>query len=295
MTVVREAHERPGMTDVEMQTRVGRIHADLRIGSNVVNALALRANQNITSPGVKLHGAGFIVTEDEARALGLTPKGELARHIRPYRNGKDLTARPRGVLVIDLFGLSEAEVARRFPPVYQRVLERVKPERDLNNRATYRENWWLFGEPRAQLRPALAHLRRYIATVETAKHRVFQFLDPSVLADNKLVVVAMDDAWALGVLSSRVHVVWALAAGGKLGVGNDPVYVKTTSFEKFPFPDVAEGERDRIRSLGEQLDAHRKRQQQQHSELTITGMYNAHRRLARSRGYFARVCSMKGM
>ncbi|MGZ8710871.1 MAG: class I SAM-dependent DNA methyltransferase, partial [Thermoanaerobaculia bacterium] len=32
--------------------------------------------------------------------------------------------------------------------------------------------------------------------------------------------------------------------------------------------------RERIRDLGEQLDAHRKRQQELHPELTITGMYN---------------------
>jgi hypothetical protein len=52
-------------------------------------------------------------------------------------------------------------------------LERVKPERDTNNRATYRDNWWVFGEARKDLRPALRGLPRYIATVETTKHRVF--------------------------------------------------------------------------------------------------------------------------
>ena len=40
-------------------------------------------------------------------------------------------------MVIDLFGLQEAEVRQRFPDVYQWVLERVKPERDQNNRASY--------------------------------------------------------------------------------------------------------------------------------------------------------------
>jgi hypothetical protein len=64
-------------------------------------------------------------------------------------------------------------------------------------------------------------LPRYIATVETAKHRTFQFLDASVLPDNKLIAIASDDAAWLGVLSSQVHVEWALAAGGK-HVGNRP-------------------------------------------------------------------------
>lgn len=42
----------------------------------------------------------------------------------------------------------------------------------------------------------------------------------------------------------------------------------------FPFPDASESLRERIRFLGEQLDAHRKRQQEAHPNLTLTEMYN---------------------
>jgi hypothetical protein len=59
-----------------------------------------------------------------------------------------------------------------------------------------------------------------------------------------------------------------------LGVGNDPVYVKSRCFEPFPFPDAYEPHRVCIRSLGEQLDAHRKRCQEAHPNLTLTEMYN---------------------
>ena len=69
--------------------------------------------------------------------------------------------------------------------------------------------------------------------------------------------------------------VWALAAGGHLGVGNDPVYVKTRCFGTFPFPDPTEAQRQRIRDLAEQLDAHRKARQAEHPGLTLTAMYNA--------------------
>lgn len=203
----------------------------------------------------------------------------LAQHIREYRNGRDLTASPRDVLVIDLFGLSAAELRQRFPAVYQWLLERVKPERDTNNRATYRDNWWIFGEPRKDLRPALNGLNRYIATVETTKHRNFQFLDATVLPDNMLIAVASDDAAWLGVLSTVIHSFWAEATGGSLGVfvGNIR-YNKTRCFETFPFPSEDTGLTpeltDRIRALAEQIDAHRKQQQAAHPELTLTGLYN---------------------
>ena len=219
-----------------------------------------------------LIGEGFIVTPAEARALGLGTLPGLENHIREYRHGRDLTATPRGVMVIDLFGLSEAEVRQRFPAVYQHVLDKVKPERDQNNREGYKRNWWIHGEPRKDLRPALAGLPRFIATVETTKHRVFQFLDGATLPDNMLIAIGMDDAAALTVLSSRFHVTWALKAGGTLE--DRPRYNKTQCFDPFPFPAPSDAQKTLLRSLGEQLDAHRKAQQAAHPKLTLTGMYN---------------------
>jgi hypothetical protein len=263
-----------GAAKVEFDERYGPIHPDLTIGPNTTAAVPLKANEGLSCPGVKLHGAGFIVTSEKARELGLGKIPGLDRHIRQYRNGRDITSRPRGVMVIDLFGLGAEEVRDRFPAVYQHVVDHVKPERDENKRATRREKWWIFGEPISTFRPALRSVGRYIATPETSKHRFFVFLDASVLPDNKLVNIASSDAFVLGVLSSRIHVAWALAAGSRLGVGNDPVYVKTTCFEPFPFPDPTEPQRERIRLLGEQLDAHRKRCQEAYPNLTLTEMYN---------------------
>jgi hypothetical protein len=257
---------------VELEETRGRIFSDLRIGVDVAGAQTLLANAGLSCPGVKLHGAGFIVTEEEARELGLGRISGLEQHIRVYRNGRDLTGRPRGVLVIDLFGLTAEEVRTRFPEVYQWVWDRVKPERDQNNRGTYSENWWIFGEPRASFRPALRGLSRYISTVETAKHRFFVFLDGDVLPDNRLVNFAFDDAYNLGILSSVIHTTWALRAGGTLE--DRPVYNKTRCFDTFPFPDCDDDCKERIRQLGETLDAHRKRQQNLHPDTSLTDMYN---------------------
>jgi hypothetical protein len=263
-----EAEGRP----VSLSTEMGRIFANLRIGADVAGAVPLKANDGLSSPGVKLHGAGFIVTPAQARALGLGTVPGLDRHIRHYRNGRDLTATPRGVMVIDLFGLTENEVQARFPAVYQHVLDQVKPERDQNNRDSYKRLWWVHGEPRKDLRPALAGLPRYLATVETTKNRVFQFLGAETLPDNMLIAIGLDDAAALATLSSRMHVVWALKAGGTLE--DRPRYNKSQCFDPFPFPALTPAQTARLRSLGEQLDAHRKAQQVAHPKLTLTAMYN---------------------
>ena len=275
--LLRVVSESPGSGEevkVDLVAQQGVIQADLTIGSNVSAAKPLHANESITGRGLQLFGAGFIVTPAEAAQLGLGTIPGLEKHIRPYRNGRDLAATPRNVMVIDLFGLTAEEVRRQYPAVYQWVYERVKPERDQNNRASYRNNWWIHGEPRAALRPALAGLGRYIATIETSRRRYFVVLDGAILPDNKLVVIALEDAYFVGVLSSRIHVTWAIRAGSWLGVGNDSVYVKTACFEKFPFPDASGAQKARIRDLAEELDAHRKRQQAQHPKLTLTDMYN---------------------
>jgi hypothetical protein len=285
LTVTDEQTAESGEVIVSLVERQGRIQADLKVGAAVSGAGRLKANAELSSPGVKLHGAGFIVSREEAATLGLGTVPGLERHVREYRNGRDLMASPRDALVIDLFGLNADEVRVRFPAVFQWVVERVKPERDQNNRATYRDNWWVFGEPRKDFRPALAGLPRYIATVETAKHRTFQFLDASVLPDNMLIAIATDDGAWLGVLSSQVHVEWALAAGGRLGVGNDPRYNKSRCFEPFPFPHDDTGLTpeltDRIRHLAEQLDAHRKARQAAFDAVTLTGLYNVLDKLRR--------------
>jgi len=71
-------------------------------------------------------------------------------------------------MVIDLFGLDIDEVRRQFPEVYHHVKSEVKEKiivkddgekefvgRDWNNRESYKDNWWIFGESRSDMRPSL--------------------------------------------------------------------------------------------------------------------------------------------
>jgi hypothetical protein len=276
---------------IDFAEAVGSISSNLRVGADVTATLALKANERLASRGVQLMGEGFILTPDEAARLmpdapatariraGLAPEPAV---IFAYRNGRDLAARPRGVKLIDLYGLSEAEVRDGYPAVYQHLLGAVKPQRDgqvaKSNTADARQyaaQWWLFGKPRPELRKALRGVERYIATVETAKHRVFQFLPMDVVPDNMLVCIAVDDAYLLGILSSRFHVPFALASGARLGVGDDPRYSKTRCFDPFPFPaDVPEPLKARIRAEAEALDRLRKRVLAAHDDLTLTKLYN---------------------
>ena len=275
-----------GEQSVQFYEREGIIHSDLRAGANIAGVVRLQANIGLSFMGMIPLGAGFWVDLPTARLLGLGTVAGLDAHVRRYLNGKDLMANARGVLALDFFGMPEDEVRRKFPAAYQWILDRVKPVRDKDNRPARRLRWWTFAEAVPKFRLASRGLLRYIGTAETAKHRVFSFIDSDVLPDQKVRCVAMSDALHLGVLSSECHVQWAHASGGRLGVGNDPVYNNTRCFEPFPFPSDDTGLvpalATRIRDLAEQLDAHRKTQQAVHPDLTLTGMYNVLEKLRRA-------------
>ncbi len=275
-TVVSEREDATEHEDLVkiMLPRQGKIHANLRVGPNVAGCVPLSANRGLCAVGMKTIGSGFQISEAKARDLGLGTVDGLDAHIRPYINGRDFTSTRRGIYVIDFFGLTRDEVQTRFPAAYQHLLDTVKPERDHNRNRSFRETWWVIGHPRQEFRAFTKELDHYLVTVETMKHRVFGVMPASVTPDSTLVTFGLSTPGALGVLSSRIHVAWALATGGRLGMGNDPRYNKTRCFETFPFPEQNEAQARAIGDLAARIDAHRKRQQAAHADLTLTGMYN---------------------
>ncbi len=257
---------------VQLADQRGLIFADLRTGADIAGSKPLKANLGLAHQGVIPVGEGFRVSARQAREL--YSDAVAARVLRPYLNGKQFIDAAKPDYIVDFLGLSEQEALRRYPALYQLILDAVKPQRDNVNRQGHREKWWIFGEPRIKMRPALDSVARYVATCRTAKHRVFAFLESRILPDAKLVAISLDDGWQLAALSSKFHVDWAKASGGWLGVGNDSNYNHAQCFNLFPFPIPTDPQKARLRELGEQLDAHRKAQQAAHPKLTLTAMYN---------------------
>ena len=264
----------------DIRWRIGKVHSNLALGADLTSTKVLQSNAGISNKGFEPGNSDFIV--DKRRAtdlLGVDPETTTSEWLRCYLNGRDVTDRPRGVYLIDLFGLEENEVREKLPSIYQHLLETVKPEREQNRDQRLRKNWWLHRRLRTDLRDMLNGLRRFVATVETSKHRFFSFFESRYAPSNLLINIAVDDKTLLGSLSSRIHLCWALRMGGTLE--DRPRYNKTRCFETYPFPEADEATATRIANLAEQLDAHRKRQQEQHPGLTMTGMYNVLEKLRR--------------
>lgn len=271
--IIQESQGESGEADIELVTTKGKIAPNLRIGADIDTACALKANTGLSCVGYQLTGAGFIVEEEQAKLLD-SDFGSNNGVIWPLYSGRDITQKSRNLYAIDVCIYESDNLLKDKPEIYQWLWDRVKGARDNNRDSASNSFWWKYARPRAEFRPALVGIPRLIVTCLTAKFRTFQFVEPYAICDSTTVMFAFEDALILGVLSSSIHVSWSLMAGGRLGVGNDPRYNKGRCFEPFPFPVSTDEQQSKIRELAEHLDAHRKKQQSQHPELTLTGMYN---------------------
>lgn len=216
---------------------VANINANLTALYDLTSAQALRENAGIAFMGDIKVGA-FDIDDSTAKkmlAARGNPNGRTNRDVlRPWVNGLDLTRRPRNMWIID-FGTDMPEsAASQYELPFEHVKKHVKPIRVKNKMKRRAERWWIHGDAAPRIRETLTKSYRYIGTPEVSKHRVFVWLDRSILPDHQLLVFARADDYFFGVLHSRVHELWALKMGTALT--DRPRYTPTTTFETFPFP-----------------------------------------------------------
>ena len=276
-TVVDEVIADDGESAVNLRLRHCVISAALGDGVTASMSEGLQANRGLSFMGVILCGDGFFIDSQEAEpVLAAASKAGIAAN---YLSGTDLMKAARGRVVIDFFGLSEAESRVRCPEAFQWLIDRVRPQRIHSKRASHRRNWWLYGEKRPQMRRATSHLGSYVVTARTAKHRLFQFVDGRVLAESNVIAIASDDCFVMGVLSSRLHIAWSFAAGATLE--DRPHYTNSTVFEPFPFPQAEQPVLMRIRDAARELDLVRRQRLAANPGLSLTDTYNVLEKLRR--------------
>src|SRR5690606_22306377 len=88
------------------------------------------------------------------------------------------------------------------------VREKVKPERDRNQRDVRRIYWWRFGETTPALYAAIAPLERCLVTAIVSKHLMFSFQPTDRVFSHKLYVFPLDRFCTFAILQSRLHNAW---------------------------------------------------------------------------------------
>ena len=224
---------------------VDEVYTDLtarrgEAGLDLTKARRLARNAGVAFMG-DTKGGPFDVPGDLAREWLREPANPNGRPnsdvLKPWMNGMAATRRSPDKWIVDFGWEMEEGEAALYESPFQYAQEHVFPMRQGNRIEKHRLRWWQHLRPRQELREALGGLSRYVATPRVAKHRLFVWIDASILPDSALIAVARDDDTTFGILHSRFHEAWSLRKGTWLGKGNDPRYTPTTTFETFPFPD----------------------------------------------------------
>jgi type II restriction/modification system DNA methylase subunit YeeA len=233
-------HGLAGMFNGAYASEIAGDLTSIAVNTDISSAKPLSINRNLVFQGMKFVGE-FPILPELARAWlrsSGNPNGRPnADVVKRWLTGIDLTRRPEDRWVVD-FGNDISEVdAALYEKPFEHVRVKVLPEREKVRRENHRRNWWRFGEARPGMRARLASLERYIGTPEVAKHRVFLWLHSTIVPTGSIYAIARNDETTFGILHSRFHELWSLRMGTFLGVGNDPRYTPSTTFETFPFPE----------------------------------------------------------
>lgn len=232
-------------------------------------------NESKSFIGTALHGIGFAIEFEEANTL-IQKNMSLKPYIKNYVNGRDVNNHPSqnaSRSVIDVSTLSLVELKTRYFEIYQILLDRVKPERDLNNRVSYKENWWVFGEKRPNLYAAIANMDQVLVRTQASKHNAFIFLkNENMVFDQKVIVFTIEDYMNFCFLSSSIHENWFWKY--KSDIGDTPNYSPSSIYQTFPIPSLIDDEiLNYLTRIGLNYHEHRKLLMH-NTQIGLTKLYN---------------------
>jgi len=206
----------------------------------------LMANVGKSFQGSIVLGMGFTFDDTDTKgiATGLDEMRRLinknpknAERIFPYIGGEEINSSPTHAhhrFVINFGDMSEAE-ARQWPDLMDIIEKKVKPQRENDNRESYKRNWWQYAEKRVELYRAIEGLNRVPAHSFTSSYLQFAFLPSSVVLAGPHCAFALDTYAAFCALQARPHEVWVRFTSSTMK--DDLGYKISDSFDTFPFPE----------------------------------------------------------
>ena len=240
---------------------------------DVSGAKRLSANSNNCFQGVIPIGKGFLVTKRKVNSW-IKADQKNRQVLKQYSVSSNLATNPHGKpdrWIIDFDDMS-LEQASDYVLPFEHIKKTVKPERDNNRRKIRKENWWKFGENATQMRQETADLCYYFAIPEVSKWAIFMNFNAEWLPSNKNKIVASEDFYILGILTSQIHRLWMQVQSSSLG--KKKRYSHTNCLETFPFPQNPTAEIvEEIRDHTEEIHKYRTEQMEK-KKCGITQLYN---------------------
>ncbi|MFM6341454.1 MAG: class I SAM-dependent DNA methyltransferase, partial [Dolichospermum sp.] len=252
---------------------VSQINSSLKSSIDVSQAARLQANLNKCFQGVIPNGKGFLLSEQQAEEW-IKADAKNVEVLKLFSMGANLAKNPHGKperWIIDFDDMS-IEEASDYQLPFEHIKTYVKYERDSNRRDVTRMNWWKYGEKRPAMRKAISTLSFYFTVPRVSKWAIFIPAPLNWLPGDLNIVIASDDFYVLGILTSNVHRVWVKAQSSTLG--ETTRYTHNTCFETFPFPQTGDIKIvQQIRTKTEELHEYRS-QQMETKQWGITTLYN---------------------
>lgn len=196
---------------------VSKITSSLKSSQDLTSAQSLKKNQGFAFVGVQPTGKGFLVTEDQVKQW-ITNSSANAEVLKLFSMGGNLAQNLHGKpdrWIID-FNDFEIDVADQYFDPFSYVKKNVKPERDNNRDPRAKKYWWRFLRARPELRQAISKLQFYFAVPRVSKWSIFIPCPLDWLPGDLNVVVASDDFYVLGILTSDMHRQWVKAQASTL-------------------------------------------------------------------------------
>jgi type II restriction/modification system DNA methylase subunit YeeA len=272
VSIINWSKEKPKRYNLDGRP-VLSINSSLQATIDVSQAAKLLANSNKCFQGVIPNGKGFILTEEEAKDW---IKADLNNKeiIKLFSMGANLAKNANSVpdrWIID-FNDMTIEQASNYELPFNRLKSTIPIERQNNRNEALKINWWKYEGKRLGMRKAIAPLSHYFTVPRVSKWAVFIPAPVSWLPGDLNIVVASEDFYILGILTSKVHRFWVKAQSSTLK--GDTRYTHNTCFETFPFPQTAAQQLvEQIRATAVELHEYRT-QQMSSKQWGITQLYN---------------------
>ncbi len=250
---------------------VATINSYFENSENVGEPLKLVENEDKIFQGVIFLGDGFLLTREEAERM-CRNNPRCNEVVFTVINGHELNNQPNQTSdrrIINFFDWSLSK-ATQFGEAFERIRDLVKPVRETDNRALYRERWWQYGEPRRKLTLDLLKLTRCFGTSRVTKYLNFSACSAELVFSNNVYVFTTDRWDRYAIVQSTLHEVWARKHS--MSLKQDLQYSPTDCFLTFTFPNnpvlVAS-----LATIGEAYHEHR------HALMSdlwlgLTGIYN---------------------
>lgn len=252
---------------------VSQINSSLKSTVDVSQAVRLKVNLNKCFQGVIPNGKGFLLSEQQAEEW-IKADSKNKEVLKLFSMGANLAKNPHGKperWIIDFDDMS-IEEASDYQLPFEQVKQTIPLERENNRNEKLKLNWWKYEGKRIEMRKAISTLSFYFTVPRVSKWAIFIPAPLNWLPGDKSVVVASEDFYIFGILSSSIHREWIHAQKSTLGASI--AYTHNTCFETFPFPQTVDIKIvQQIRTKTEKLHEYRS-QQMETKQWGITTLYN---------------------